>query len=249
MPLGTHSASTRAKKAPTPPTPAQQSHRACQLIHQGKLSAARQARAARPLAPRTRDRLDELRDPARRPASQYQPIDQDLLDFTPPTALQIPATTIIRNFWPAKGPRRGRPVSLQRCCGSYWMTKTAQTHLSKLHSSSQQPTSHHPQQLPSGWDAPCTAKAKRSGPGNRHRRHPSQSRVAQHRPALRFPNPPSLFPTPVCFVHPGRDRSHCARHHRRDPDRSPPDSPLGRWHWGIRHHLQKQYAARPPRRA
>ena len=30
---------------------------------------------------------------------------------------------------------------------------------------------------------------------------------------------------------------------------TPPDSPLGRWHRGIRHHLQKQYAARPPRRA
>ena len=80
------------------PTPAQQSHRACQLIHQGELSAARQALTARPLAPRTRDTLDELRDPARRPASQYQPIDQDLLNFTPPTALQVPATTIIRNL-------------------------------------------------------------------------------------------------------------------------------------------------------
>ena len=38
-------------------------------------------------------------------------------------------------------------------------------------------------------------------------------------------------------------------YHRRDPDRSPPDSPLGRWRRGIRHHLQKQYAARPPRSA
>ena len=171
-----------------------------------------------------------------------------------PSPLPLPCRSLLppssaTSGEPAKGPHRGRPVSLQRRCGSYWMTKTAQTRLSKLHSSSQQPTSHHPQQLPSGWDAPCTAKAKRSGPGNRHRRHPSQSRVAQHRPALRFPNPPSLFPTPVCFVHPGRDRSQCARHHRRYPDRSPPDSPLGRWHRGIRHRLQKQYAARPPRSA
>jgi hypothetical protein len=62
--------STTSNSTPTEqaPTAQQQARRARQLVHQGELSAARQALTAGPLAPHTEATLQELRDPARRPA-------------------------------------------------------------------------------------------------------------------------------------------------------------------------------------
>jgi hypothetical protein len=86
--------------APSPAStqPDQQAHRACQLVHQGEMTAARQALTAQPLAPRNQSTLDELQDPRRRPASPYQAIDPDILQFHPANRLQLPAATIIRNL-------------------------------------------------------------------------------------------------------------------------------------------------------
>lgn len=86
--------------APSPAStqPDQQARRACQLVHQGELTAARQALTAQPLAPRNQSTLDELQDPRRRPASPYQARDPDILQFHPANRLQLPAATIIRNL-------------------------------------------------------------------------------------------------------------------------------------------------------
>ena len=58
---------------PQEPQPDHQARRACQLIHQGELSAARQALTATALAQGNENTLNELRDPNRRPPAPYQP--------------------------------------------------------------------------------------------------------------------------------------------------------------------------------
>ena len=91
--------STTNNSTPTEqaPTAQQQARRARQLVHQGELSAARQALTAGPLAPRTEATLQELRDPARRPAQPYQPIPEHVLQFQPASPTNLPAATLLAN--------------------------------------------------------------------------------------------------------------------------------------------------------
>ena len=91
--------STTNNSTPTEeaPTAQQQARRARQLVHQGELSAARQALTAGPLAPHTEATLQELRDPARRPAQPYQPIPEHVLQFQPASPTNLPAATLLAN--------------------------------------------------------------------------------------------------------------------------------------------------------
>ena len=67
------------RTSPETPDREQRTRRARQLVHQGELSAARQALTAGPLAPSTDATLQELRDPARPPPHPHQEFPQHLL--------------------------------------------------------------------------------------------------------------------------------------------------------------------------
>ena len=83
---------------PETPNLEQRTRRARQLVHQGELSAARQALTAGPLAPSTAATLQELRDPARRPPQPYQDFPQHLREFHPPAPPNIPPTQLLTNL-------------------------------------------------------------------------------------------------------------------------------------------------------
>ena len=86
------------RTTPTQPstnTLEQRARRARHLVHQGELSAARQALTAGPLAPGDASTLDELRDPTRRPAAPYGPIEAAIMQFVPAEPLQLPDALII----------------------------------------------------------------------------------------------------------------------------------------------------------
>ena len=85
-----------AETSNTRPNP--KAHRARQLVHQGELSAARQALSAGPLAPGERSTLDELTDPNRRPQAPYQALDPALLQYEPPEPVDMPADLFLTNF-------------------------------------------------------------------------------------------------------------------------------------------------------
>ena len=85
-----------AETSNTRPNP--QAHRARQLVHQGELSAARQALSAGPLAPGERSTLDELTDPNRRPQAPYQALDPALLQYEPPEPVDMPADLLLTNL-------------------------------------------------------------------------------------------------------------------------------------------------------
>ena len=83
---------------PETPNFEQRTRRARQLVHQGELSAARQALTAGPLAPSTAATLQELRDPDRRPPQPYQDFPQHLREFHPPAPPNIPPTQLLTNL-------------------------------------------------------------------------------------------------------------------------------------------------------
>ena len=79
---------------PETPNFEQRTRRARQLVHQGELSAARQALTAGPLAPSTA----ATRDPDRRPPQPYQDFPQHLREFHPPAPPNIPPTQLLTNL-------------------------------------------------------------------------------------------------------------------------------------------------------
>ena len=88
--------------SPETPDSEQRTRRARQLVHQGELSAARQALTAGPLAPSTDATLRELRDPARRPPHPYQEFPQHLTEFHPPAPPNLPPTQLLTNLRKAR---------------------------------------------------------------------------------------------------------------------------------------------------
>ena len=167
----------------------------CQLVHQGERSAARQALTARPLAPRAASTLTELQDPSRRPATpeSYQAVDQDLRDFNPVTALQLPAATLVRNLrrtrkGAAPGPSGLTAETLRLLLDG----ERAQTSSSVLQANSLAPLSQrqlrHRPRTPRG-----PAKTQWPHSRHRHRRHLPPRRVAKHRPAFCHRHPPSVL--------------------------------------------------------
>ena len=64
-------------------------------MHQGELSAARQALTASPLAPGTAATLAQLRDPTRRPTEPYTPLQANIDQFVPEQPLQLPAHKLL----------------------------------------------------------------------------------------------------------------------------------------------------------
>ena len=94
----THLLNAVERTTPTQPgtnTLEQRARRARHLVHQGELSAARQALTAGPLAPGDASTLEELRDPTRRPGAPYGPIDAAIMQFVPAEPLQLPDALII----------------------------------------------------------------------------------------------------------------------------------------------------------
>ena len=77
------------------PTDQRRAERARHLVHQGELSAARQALTAGPTAPGTASTLAELRDPERRPASPYESPNNPPTAVQPTEPLQLPAQTFL----------------------------------------------------------------------------------------------------------------------------------------------------------
>ena len=111
-------------KLQTPPTANreaqadQQTRRARQLIHQGELSAAREALTAAALAPGDDSTLQELRDPNRRPPEPYQqPEPQPATNARPPAnfvACQFEEGTQGSSPWAHRPHSRNPPVGARR---------------------------------------------------------------------------------------------------------------------------------------
>ena len=77
------------------PSSERRAERARHLVHQGELSAARQALTASPLAPGTAATLAQLRDPTRRPTEPYTPLQANIDQFVPAQPLQLPAHKLL----------------------------------------------------------------------------------------------------------------------------------------------------------
>ena len=82
----------------SPPEQNRRAERAARLVSQGELSAASSALVAGPLAPLSEHTLAELRDPARRPAQPYEPLDPALLEFQPEAPVALSAHTLLANL-------------------------------------------------------------------------------------------------------------------------------------------------------
>ena len=68
------------------------------LVHLGEVSAARQALCASDLAPGTHETLETLRDPARRPSNQVEPLSRRVLDFIPAAEVSLDRKTFAGNL-------------------------------------------------------------------------------------------------------------------------------------------------------
>ena len=75
------------------PSSERRAERARHLVHQGELSAARQALTASPLAPGTAATLAQLRDPTRRPTEPYTPLQANIDQFVPEQPLRPPTNS------------------------------------------------------------------------------------------------------------------------------------------------------------
>ena len=75
------------------PSSERRAERARHLVHQGELSAARQALTASPLAPGTAATLAQLRDPTRRPTEPYTPLQANIDQFVPEQPLHPPTNS------------------------------------------------------------------------------------------------------------------------------------------------------------
>eukprot|EP00438_Fugacium_kawagutii_P019012 Skav234570 [mRNA] locus=scaffold2869:154343:155107:+ [translate_table: standard] len=79
----------------TAQSPQRRADRARHLVHQGELSAARQALTATPPAPGTEETLAQLRDPARRPTEPYAALHPDICQHAPAQPLQLPPSKLL----------------------------------------------------------------------------------------------------------------------------------------------------------
>lgn len=114
---------------PAPPTaqhhtnPECRTQRARHLVHQGELSAARQALTATPPAPGTAATLPQLQDPARRPAEPYTANQPAIQQFVPDQPLQLPAQSLSFAAIQERGGTRTFRVSQQTRCDWSGMMK------------------------------------------------------------------------------------------------------------------------------
>lgn len=91
----THTETQHPAQHQTPPSPERRAERARHLVHQGELSAARQALTATPPAPGTAATLAQLRDPVRRPTEPYSALPEEVQHFAPADPLHIPAERLL----------------------------------------------------------------------------------------------------------------------------------------------------------
>ena len=63
--------------------------RAVRRVKANQLSRARRDLTSDGLAPGTRETLEALRDPARRPPQPTEPLDPEVLDYTPPAPVVV----------------------------------------------------------------------------------------------------------------------------------------------------------------
>ena len=75
--------------------PERRARRARHLVHQGELSAARQALTAGPTAPGTPATLTQLQDPQRRPQEPYNTPEPQQGEQQPPSPFQLPAAKLL----------------------------------------------------------------------------------------------------------------------------------------------------------
>ena len=252
--------SVQCKRLPVPIIPAEtsntrpnpQAHRARQLVHQGELSAARQALSAGPLAPGERSTLDELTDPNRRPQAPYQALDPALLQYEPPEPVDMPADLLLTNL------RRARKAAAPGPSGL-----TAET--LKLVLDDEEATQKFvrvAQRLASADLPPGIHQAM--GLGRLIALQKPNGRVRGivigdllRRLVSRCPRPTNYakqihqacLPHQYALSHTGRHRSSRTRPHNRLRTAPYPHHPVGRWDWCLRHHLPQLHASRPPRRA
>ena len=99
--------------------------------------------------PRSKNALAELRDPARRPAQPYEPLDPALLEFQPEVPVTLSAHTLLANLRRA---RKGAAAGPSGDCAAL-MTK----HLVLL--SSEQPLNSHGRRFPPASPQPLALAA------------------------------------------------------------------------------------------
>ena len=235
----------RPNSNPSPPSSQRRAERARHLVHLGELSAARQALTATPPAPGTETTLAQLRDPTRRPVEPYTPIPTHLAEFAPEQHLQIPAQRLLTALrrsrkGAAPGPS-GLTADTLRLVLDDETTTTQFVTVCNLLAQARIPATIA---KAIGMGRMVALQKPNGGVrglviGDVLRR--VVSRCLVHMFATKHPR--SLQSTPICLVHPCRDRGDhpCPQHS--DATQHRHHSPIHRWGRCIRHHIQNQHVA------
>ena len=187
----THLLDAVERTTPTQPgtnTLEQRARRARHLVHQGELSAARQALTAGPLAPGDASTLEELRDPSRRPAAPYAPMEAAIMQFVPAEPLQLPDALIINALRRTRKGAAPGPSGLTAETLRLVLDDADATQAFLQVSSGPAPAS---KQCHSIGKTRSTPKTEWTHPRPRCWRPPTPSRLQKHSSTLRTNNPHS----------------------------------------------------------